>query len=353
MRNLNECITEALLSDKIEFIIQKLKSYELSEDTINNIYGILQSIDDKEFEDYCRSRGIEDIYEDILFLLKRYNDITKVKEIITNKDILPTSENLLKNNNIYDLFADLGVSKKFLEKLANTTPAKNSINRGMFEVLLQFFLQDITEGNKYISTSRGDVYTYKMGALELKGPGARIKGQTGNSPAKIDEMLNKILMEEGIIDNPEYTNVFGAQKTIDQVFNYDLNRLPQEKLVYLIGRSLINQFTKDENIIGEWMKFIKEYEKDFINNGKVNSKALLRFIGAMDMYFYQRSENWDYMIIFTGKSKSKIDGSYICISKEQCNTFKDIYNVKQIYYTGAPRSSTNSREWVMNLYATK
>lgn len=293
------------------------------------------------------------------FLLRSFehnNQLVEVAKLLEDDDNLISSKELItgdREKNIYDLMSKYNLNIDLLKELSTTKGSSNNVNKGDFEVLSQLFLKDITKDNKPTSGKNGDINTVDSGTIEYKVCGARLCGQgTLYSPSLIYRHLNSLLdkrygksddIDWKTIINGKNKGIFCSQKNAQQFIKDVYNiypKLTDDELNTMFAESLMYQFPQNDsryNITDDDIKkFIQFVVNDcpIVKNKTYEIKNTQNAIGAMHIYFYQKFENWDYMMLFA-KDKSqagKINGKYVYISaNDDMKSFKDIVNLFNTY----------------------
>lgn len=304
-------------------------------------------------------------YDNLPEFIAMYNDIEK----------LPSIADLLKANNIYELFGGFKIEKDLLKELGDLELASGGINKGKFEILTQLFIKDINTNNKnYKSDSiwkSGDINAGGL-ALEYKLSGARIVGQgTLNSPELVYKKMIELI--KSINDNNDISNLQKEQssllrfwnpneleKTLDNIEKNDNNlkeiinnidkcfqnkknfekcfellikaKYSDDLINGIIAESMLEQIperkykiSKEEH--NKFIEFVKNEQYAPISNSKPDYNKMKLIYGAFHMYFYQHTENFDYMILFKKSgdaAKGTPDGAYVVITKEEYKDFESI-----------------------------
>ena len=301
------------------------------------------------------------------------------------------------------------INKELIEDLADLTLSKNSITKGNYEILTQLFLKDINKDNKNYESKHGDINAEGNGkgiAIEYKVSGARMLGQgTLNSPEviykKMEESITSIFksadisdtqqkqsslirlwqdneLEKALDDVAKNINIKTTPETrekilknIDKCFqsnkadknhpvkNFDTlfqllidAEFPQGLIDSIIADSLLEQIPsskrdKNNNENEKFLEFVRNYSP--VQNGDPNYDNIKIIFGVMHMYFYQRIENFDYMVIFK-KNKSK--GDYIVLTREDYkdfNTLKAAMDKHNLKVGTMPGYKNGAREYAVTI----
>lgn len=302
------------------------------------------------------SSGLGFMQNFLLRSFEHHNQLIEVAKLLEDDDNLISSKELVtgdREKNIYDLISKYNLSSDLLKELSRTKGSSDNINKGDYEVLSQLFLKDITKDNKPASGKNGDINTVDSGTIEYKVCGARLCGQgTLYSPSLIyrhlEDMLDNKYGKNTDIDwktiiNGKNKGIFCSQKNAKQFINDVYNiypKLTDDELNAMFAESLMYQFPQNDkryNITDDDIKkFVQFVVNDcpIVKNKTYETINTQNAIGAMHIYFYQKFENWDYMMLFA-KDKSqagKINGKYVYISaNNDMKSFKDIVNLFNTY----------------------
>lgn len=312
-----------------DYIITYLNTTDVDPEVLEKIKSLLDrsGLDNNMVEDFFRRKGLDDCYEFILSIFSECGDMESISNHIKNP-INISSSDLVKHNNIYKLLTPY-VKQKTLDKLTNYRPAKNNIARGPYEIILDIFLNDITDKN----TGVADVNTTGIGGIELKGPRARIKGSLKPAPYNCTITFNNIMSQRGI--DLKVDSLFqnsGFIKSIISKLKGEFG-LEESDICSILAKCMLSKYanksanTKD--IEDEMVAILMDNSKELFNNKKTAPAVFYAFLVA-DMYFYQASENWDYIMIFKGRKLQQSNGNYIMIGKDDVKKgLKSIYNIFQ------------------------
>ena len=315
-------------------------------------------------------------------LIQKINHFDNLPEFITmygDIDKLPSTADLLKSSDIYELFGKYNIDKELLEELAELELAKSGINKGKFEILTQLFIKDMSTGNKNYSDDGG----HKSGdvnaggfAIEYKLSGARIVGQgTLTSPELIynefEKLLKDVLYADNIdtlqknqssllrnykpdelekeLDDIETKDNLNKEifDNIDNCFKKEANfkklftliqkcKINDNLINTIIAKSILKQIPKNKYKISKeeetsFIEFVTNKQNAPIQDGTPDYTKIKYVFGAFHMYFYQHIERFDYMILFKKKgdaSKGIPDGKYVVINKDE---FKDFESIKTAF----------------------
>ena len=275
-----------------------------------------------------------------------------VKEFIKNKCInfwetaakKPIKDDLygfididtLKNNTSGNLIKDFCKGWENTAHVLKNFTDSGSTAKGRFEVLLKFLLAEAVSGG-----TKGDVSLYGEKELEVKTDGAHACGQKNiKNTGDVYEYMKEGFLSIENEQNSEYKKLCDQIRNINSMdlrFFQNYDKMKNKNDQYVNGQCLL-EFIK---IIG-----IKEASKLIVNaiyfqNGKKyqyfeksgNSelytqtenhledikndvygfRKILNVVGAIQLYFYSTSENFDYFICLDSKSS---DGRYVFIANE-------------------------------------
>lgn len=286
---------------------------------------------------YFEQRGCEDDSKNIARIIDANDNLEEFLNIVGDLSILPTTDQFLKSDNVYKLFASLNLNRDTIAELAKENPSKNSITRGAFEILFELLLQDVNKGNANYPGKSGDVNAGGL-ALEFKGPGARVKSQVEHSASAIDSKFNELYK----VVNNDINNVkavFSSQTSMRQYFE-DL-KITDDEIFDIIAQSLLAQYNLSDTV-----KDLKPLQKDIVKNGVVDYKNVTKLMGSIQLKGYVEDEHWDYMVVFKGKKGEQAikTGDYAIISAEDAKDIKKIFNDKHITFSGGGHAYRSVRD---------
>ena len=306
LKSLYVFIKESLEQDK-EFIKQSIDS--LPDEDIQEIMDIITNnkpqMDKDEYYNYLLGRGIEDVAKNILRIAKdNKQDYANLVKLVNGGEGLkvPTSQDLVKNTNIYKLFGDV-FSKDTLYDLSELKPPKNSTARGSGEILCRLILQDATNGSKGDVTC-GDV------EIEFKVNGGRVKGRTPNPPSELNRKTEELLGISLKSENPKLDKegIFSKQENVEAWFELVEKYKPND-VMSILAQVLSAQYSGgEENATrATCEKAIKNYEKDLANSGKTRLNTLQKLIGCAELRDYAMKEKFDYILVGATSGKGQKD----------------------------------------------
>lgn len=346
MLALKDFILENLTDQEMkDYILQAINNMDSSQ--LQKTYKdfINANFDVKDLENYLKLRGVDDIWKQLYRIFKDNSDDMDLLIKIISGEVsnLPNTEKFLNSNNVFTLFgkSGLGFSDDLIKDLIEIRTPKNSIARGPFEVLCLCLMADIAPENdaKKIGRKRSsDVNTTsKEGCLEFKGDDARVKGMALRSPEFIDKKMVELLTDKILTkDLKHIKNIFSKQANIENILNSIIvpvvykDNDPTE-LQKILAYSIAAQFEDgaEKDIEG----FIKYIWDDIFKNGKFDKKIFSKVFGVLDMHYYQKSDEWDNMIIF----KNKASGIYTVINKSEVQDLNSLWRNNKITFTGNPK----------------
>lgn len=331
MKELQLLIEELTQDTKslISYIVNNLET--ASKEKLEKIKQILNTkdINENKLLSFLRSKGIEDLSDQILTAFDKFNQVDQLIELINNPFNI-SSKDLLSKSNVYSLF-DKFIDKDVMLYLTEIITSKNTVARGRYEVLLDLLLNDITSEN----TGNGDVNTSGIGFIELKGPGARIKGSLKPSPGNCTVVFKELISEKGINTKEFKIDIVGIFKNSSYIKEICLRllndyNLSQDDICEIIAKSMLAKyiFQDTKSVEAELIDLLKNSKKELFGPGK-NAKIIYELFLVLDMYFYQLSEGWNYIMIFKGKNKKSTNGDYVLISSMDIN--KGLKEIQKIF----------------------
>ena len=340
MKNIKDLIYESQTSQLIDYIINQLNTVDIS--VLEKIKSLLdkEGLNGELVDEFFKKKGLDDCQDLILSIFHDCGDIQCLSNQIHNP-IQLTSSDLLNHNNIYDLLKS-SVKQKTLQKLTNFRPAKNTVARGPYEVILDLFLLDITDGN----IGHADVNTVNLGEIELKGPKARIKGSLKPSPGNCTQVFNNIMSQYKI--DITVDNIFQNSKYIKSIILKlrDEYNLTEDQICEIIAKSMLGKYIHQNTTVveNELTNFLIDHKKEIFNK-TLYAKFIFYTFLITDMYFYQNSEGWDYIMIFRGDDLKKSNGNYVLIdSKDIIKGIKEIDKIFQKYNISTPSSGIHDKD---------
>jgi hypothetical protein len=185
-----------------------------------------------------------------------------------------------------------------------------------------------------------------LGEIELKGPKARIKGSLKPAPGNCTVVFNSLmaqykinLTEDNIFQGSKYT------KSLMLKLRDDYN-LSEEQICGIIAKSILGKYIHQNTtgVENELTKFLIDHIKEVFDRTQYAKFIFYTFL-ITDMYFYQNSEGWDYIMIFRGNDLNKSNGNYILIdSKDITKGIESIYNIFQKYNVSTPSSAIHDKD---------
>jgi len=420
MKQINNFVHEGISKDLKERIIQLLQDEKLTNDDGQYILNTISSVEYSKGGDdpdsraskfnlikwYLASRNYggtnqrERAYDEFIAMLqksgtKNFQHFIKNVMDFENSDDLANPYKRKSNgdlttksfaeagegqiSNVYDFFKSYELSEDFLKKLANITYAVGSTAQGIFENLLNVLLSDT--GRSYELTSKQKLKLSKgepvfskisrdgaagdvkgtLAFLELKGPGARIKGQKLQSAKSAQQNFDRSIA--GLIYQ---TDVNPKEIQYNPIFGVDGNNDPKafetflELLTYGLDKDtiydLLSQVFADQlqlNIQKDIKTFLKDTAVlDDIGNKKEFCKKWRKILGTIHLYGYQKQEHWDYLILFVGKTgAAAIDkGQYLTISANEALDMKTVFESNRYHFSGYLKDSSGWDDTV-HIYA--
>lgn len=365
MLNLKDFILEALSDmDMEDYIIQALQDPE----RLHKTYKFLTRTEFpfNEYNEFLKARGLTQSDGKYIRRIFKDNDddLDILLQIISKSEsvVLPTSEELLSNpdQNIFTLFENTThISKETLREIADLTPPKSGVARGRFEILCCLLLQDIMKNNTAPGKS-SDVNTDGLGKLEFKADGGRVKGHDLETPKSIDNKMLSLVSEyfDSKNDKKELAiikagdiftvkpkkNINNIQTVLNDIIVKRISerilndRELNKTLKQLLTQSIICQF--DSNVDErELSNFFEQIWGEIFDTQKkqFKSEKFSRVFGVIDTFFYQKSDDWDCMVIFAPERR---DGQYTILTKDEVQNFYQIWTNPKIKFTGFVESGS-------------
>ena len=364
-----------------------IKSINMIDDTVDNdkyeklLQKINKQLANKDLSiDVIRERlkyvGLEYAEQTIIQKFNSYDNVAEIIQLYTNVDKLPTVDDLLKGNNIYDVILSKckDINKDLLVDLANLDLSSKNIAKGKFEILTQLFFGDINKNNANYSGKFGDINIGGQ-SLEYKLSGGALKGHnTIKSPKSIYKNFKRICLDAisvkdktdetqlkqsslirlwnsdelnssldaALLDNDFSTYVRNnSDNFLQNISNYNnfINgfaefNLEDDFINHILALSILHQLPKDKfeldnathkEIINNFCEFVQKMKP--VNNKQPNIKAMKYILLVFHMWFYHYIEKFDNIIIFSKDSKSTINGNYVVINNENFDSFDKLYQI--------------------------
>lgn len=324
------------LEDLKKYLIDEIeKSDESKLDVLNNIRSIIdKGVIGKESKHYFIARDLDCCWKSIRDIFTNNNDIESLRNQISNPSKISIDE-ILKGSNIFKVFD--GVCKPETAKALSKFKAQSrAINKGAYEVFISMFVNGIADRN----AGPGDINLSNT-ALEIKAPLFRVYGSTKLYPTTGATRFNNVLSP---YISTNYNNPLKGKKVCDNIIN-DLSNTEgiTDDIIYkAFAECLVYKHSQGTaDMVDEVVKFFTN------NKSKFDAEFIFQTSIVIDLYYYQMSEKWDYMLIFKGKNLDSSNGDYVIISSDFMNkgldvAFKDISNLG-IYATVKSVSTTDDR----------
>lgn len=182
--------------------------------------------------------------------------------------------------NIYDKYCK-GEEWKTVAKEISTMKTDGQNGVGDFELLLILLIKDAYKPSKDKKIQNGDVGIGDK-ELEVKGANARLSGATTGG----DKNVKNFDVACGDKIDPKW---FGSEK------NWTITIKPELICQTIIDLVCAQYNIKDDSKIKLSENIIKKYTEAF---KKSNQKALLEFLGMIQLWAYQQQYKFKYFILF-------------------------------------------------------
>lgn len=349
LKSLYVFIKESLEQDK-EFIKQSID--DLPEEDIQEIMEIITSnkpqLDKDQFYNYLFERGIEDLAKNILRIIKdNKQDYANLAKLINGDLNVPTSTDLIKNTNVYELFKDV-FSKETLFDLSMEKTAKHATTRGAGEVLCRLIIKDANNGN-------GDFSCSMNGKIEFKVNGGRLTGQNIPSPKPLNTETEKILgislkkVDPDMDKNGVFGSIDRVNKWFDLIEKYGKSNELLDILTQVISQTYTNTNSRDiKDLIKRNLSTLEKPSKE-------RSKTLQRILGTIQLYEYsQGGREFDYLLVGAStKGQQDLCDYEIISSKETLGSLQKIFDLKNITYNAWPVLGGANRAFVEQILLKK
>lgn len=328
-------INESLSRDLKTQLMNIINSDTMSDDVASKMIRVYnhESVDINSIVDHLNHVGLGKNADEIIDFLRHDNHdfLKEYSDIVAQGDYIPVKE-LLSNDNIYDLLTKKypTIPRDLVRKLVTLNyPDNEGIARGKFEILLDMFLDDITEGNE----GKADVNTNQY-KFELKASGARM-GSKSHSPVNIDLYIKTILSGHDIKYNAK--NCLSNEDSVNKTYEQLSSCMDPKSAFIEMMRAVFNQYTINTTVNGSKLQVtgysdilcdIDDLYNKVFKNGKFNARFFKRVQGCIAIAVYSQMERWDYMMIFKGKgSKNVADrGDYFFIDDKEAKSINDLYD---------------------------
>lgn len=310
---LKEYIMENMNFTKIEdlkkYLIDEIEKADESKlDILNSIRSILDKgiISKEEAKSYFIARDLDCCWKTLIDIFTNNNDIESLRNQMLNPSTIGINE-ILKGSNIFKVFD--GVCKpetaKALSKLI--VPSK-TVNKGAYEVFISTFIKDMTDRN----AGQGDI-NVSNAAVEIKAPLFRVHGSTKLYPSTGVSKFNNIISP---YTTSKIDNLLKGKKVCDNIID-DLSNIEgiTDDIIYrAFAECLVYKHSQGTaDMVDEVVKFFAN------NKNKFNADLIFQTSIVIDLYYYQMSEKWDYMLIFKGKNLNSSNGDYVVIPADFMN----------------------------------
>lgn len=319
---------EELTKNEIKNLIDKT---ELTQNQLNYLHhSLLQfGINDDKFDDFLNKRDLLYLKNTIFDILVKNGDLKTICTKINSNDTFVDINSLVNGNNIYEVIPFL--SKETIYDLGKITISNNTITKGCFEILLQFILNDINEGNK----GHCDINFKDGRGIECKMPRGRVAGQKNiQSPVLIDQYFNKF----GLNVSGIYSNENNINQVVNKLrYEYKYNN---KQLFKVLLEGIYAQFLKTPKVkeVDALYKLTKS--SIFIENG-FSISSFRKLIGCVQLAEYAKSEKFDYILIFKGNAAVKTkgqktyeyalkNGDYVIFDNTFAANIENTYNCKNL-----------------------
>ena len=356
MKNLQD-VLEAVNPELLRKLKDLIDSPDFNDVTAKKMISAAYSLNpelENKINNLFVQKGIDDCKKFIIRIFKEYSEEDLLRKMVENEINLPDSSAFINNNNIYKLINDYyHINIDCLKELAELHPSKQSITRGMFEIITQLFLSDIADKNSSKGLSgHGDVNT-KLYSLEFKTPSARVKSQKEHSAQKIENYILDFLKHHNITIKLDKKGTFSSQKRINEFFNELTAKisLSDDEIYNLIEGALFNQYDINNKEIKK-LKLDASIKTSIVRGGKVNSKQLIRLMGCIQLRYYQLEENYSHLVIFKGKDgdQSINNGDYICLPGNYVNDINKVFANKSIEFSGGGNPNGTVRDHYCQIF---
>lgn len=348
MKDLKEIMLEAIDASLKQKLIDIINSDILDDKTARkmlNTASVMSPELQKKIDDMMAQKGISDVTKMISRILKEYDEFDLLANIANGEFPLISEEEFINGTNIYDLIHRKypTIEKACLEELAALQPSKNSITRGLFEIIVQLFLADVANDNNSKNSSgggHGDVNTNSY-TIEFKTPGARVKSQKERTAKDIDIYIEKYLKNKHIklkdLNLQESKGgIFHSQRSINEFFNaLSLENFTDDELFNLIAKAILAMYENPTDLNKRNYKFPFDENKiiaSIVNNGKVNAKNVIRLMGCIQLMYYATEEGYTHFCIFYGKQGEKAGEKAVASGKYKCFTGDYVRNIDLTFY---------------------
>jgi hypothetical protein len=336
-KSIREYISESLSAENKERLISLLD--KISDDDFDRIYRTIDtsiSGNDKEFlanlEDFVRRHGLDTIdfgrknstASTLISIFGANNHIGILKSIVENNGVMSIKdligmrkpENGVKLNNIFDIaknckFGDWSDEAITIAEMVNR---KGSTAVGMFEILLQFMLQEGCNpktGDVGLSNGRETMEVKSVSKSE-KGSfsGGHVAGQTTSGEIKPCREIYKYIDRHAFDDKYGRTDYFqGSPNNYTKLLERAKdNEIGEREILEIVFKSLLYQYGKielrDEGDGG--FKRLMNSFCDYVIGNRMSKESFYDAIGAVQLFLYKIIERFNY-IIFAYIDKNEKD----------------------------------------------
>lgn len=366
MKSIINFINEEISADKLD----TLKQY-ITDDNFNDILTLVKRYNNKhntKYDEYFNNHGLSKLKIHENLTVKDYiiglfidNDKQEILDNIVSKNgIIKINElgKLSDNKGLYigNIFNYCDGWINIAKEIAKTKPQNKTVI-GSYEILLRFMIDGASSGNK------GDVFfinlnkemevkttTYKgtPGVNKSGGRSAGIKNRIKYSKDlynRIYELLKNKKQLKNIEKNDYFSNE-NSVKDFIRMINNNINYI--DYIINVICTSLCFQYNYDlnknelSNLTNNILTYIRE--ENIINEN--NPKKFINVIGFIQLYLYQKVEEFNYFIsLLLNKSdkeneKNNPNGKFVFINDiNLLSNINIILNYFDFSYFGKENSS--------------
>lgn len=318
----------------LDLFSQRVKEDSLTKKDLEKIYMLLVKNNDseKELHDILTQKiGLKDKVAEYLIeeIFKKENASEFFNYVKDNDNKIDVKDFMGKKVNLIDILVSKGLNKKVLEFIQNYEPQQKP-NIGKAEVFLALFVKDARRPS---AKEHGDLIIANK-KFELKGKGARLKGQKGYGEGRslslsVQNAVRDVIKKTGIKDfdfekfpmnKPDnFWNTTGDNWGFEQLAVYftqlataqNNKKLKTNHLAYCIASGISGIFTEIDID-----KFAQKIEKYLKPDGTITDKKQFNIEYAkLAIEYYCELEGLDEIIAFNEK------GEFVCFDK---NDFEEL-----------------------------
>lgn len=350
-------------------LVKFIKQNDFSIEDLKRAYHVLQKLDQEKFDELKKQyEGNAEGLRQLCDILEKTGQKKEFLEALLNKDDFPTFDDLLNNNNLFNIMK----SDKF--GISNIFDDKNQLDdflKKLIENSYKIAGKGVGSGELFLTTLFKNTKHPNQGDVNIDGHEIEVKFSTDFSknggrltPAKgtlktvdeISDYFEKLLNDKGIKDldnitrNNNHKIMIAGAEYINNIFKSLENKLDKKEIFSLLAKMYFYQFNN-----------LSDKEKEFENFiSKINDltfETLIKIHGALALISYHEADHWEWLLVGVSKTSDyyMIDGNRCTLDKFSKN-LKDLIEDKHYVLKKYP-SNTNGahpmQDRVAQIYVSK